>query len=204
MEYFTTLILYSRRALLEESALVQKILEGDEAAQTLFYKQHAPRLYPICVHFLGYKDADAEDIVQETFLLALKNLKDFQFRSSLYTWLARICVNLCYQQIRKRDKLLVSLQEDLEELSLPLCESQAAEKDEAHESRLRLKLLDRLSQSMNEKCRKVIQLRDREGVSYIQIARTLKVPIGTVMSQLARCREALKRLVQNELEERPG
>ena len=51
---------------------------------------------------------------------------------------------------------------------------------------------------MSEKCRGVLELRDLKGESYINIARVLKIPPGTVMSQLARCRQALKQLLENE------
>ena len=187
-------------AVSEETTLVRQILAGDEKAKSLFYKTYAPRIYPICVHFLGYKDPDAEDMAQETFLLALTHLKGFEGRSSLYTWLARICVNLCLQRLRKREKTLVSLQEDLEKFALPLSQSLEGARQEAETSRRREELLERVSKSLSEKCRNIIDLRDHRGESYIQIAKLLRIPIGTVMSQLARCREALKRLVENEME----
>src|ERR1700690_1053259 len=102
-----------------ERDLVQSILAGDHAAQTAFYQENAKRLYPICVHFLGYQDPEAEDIVQDTFLIAFKKLEGFEFRSSLYTWLAHICVNLCYERLRKRKKVLATEAVDLEILSAP-------------------------------------------------------------------------------------
>lgn len=103
----------------DEKELVQKILAGDPKAQAFFYAENAPRLYPVCVHFLGYQDPDAEDIVQQTFLIALQKLRAFEFRSSLYTWLDHICVNLCYERLRKRKRELASLSEDLEKLTQP-------------------------------------------------------------------------------------
>src|SRR6185295_7064955 len=103
----------------DERGLVAKILAGDLEAQTAFYEQNAKRLYPICVHFLGYQDPEAEDIVQEAFLIGFKKMGGFEFRSSLYTWLAHICVNLCYERLRGRKRVLASLESDLEKLTLP-------------------------------------------------------------------------------------
>ena len=77
------------------------------------------------------------------------------------------------------------------------------EKQQEEENRFRVKTMERVSQALSERCRSMLNLRERQEKSYIEIARTFKVPIGTVMSQLARCREALKRLVENEMKGGP-
>ncbi len=179
--------------------MVQKILAGDTKAQNVFYEENARRLYPVCVHFLGYQDPEAEDIVQQTFLIALKKLGEFEFRSSLYTWLDHICVNLCYERLRKRKRELVSLAEDLEKLTRPQAGSLDHQLLVEEEKKGRIELLRKITQSMSDKCREVLVLRDQKGESYIDIARSLKMPIGTVMSQLARCRKALRHIMENEI-----
>ena len=186
---------------MSETELIRQILAGDEAAKTRLYQGHAHRLKPICVHFLGYQDADIDDIVQQTFLIALEKLPQFEPRSTLYTWLAHICVNLCYERIRKRKKLLVSLEEDLEQLTASLAHDREAEKGRKAEEKERLRFLEKLIGALGEKCRKIIELRDRRGESYAAIGKALKVPIGTVMSQLARCRETLKQMAKSSLKD---
>ena len=181
-----------------ERELVQQILSGNAEAQGLFYQENAKRLYPICVHFLGYQDPEAEDIVQDTFLIAFKKLEGFEFRSSLYTWLAHICVNLCYERLRRRKKVLATETVDLEKLTASKSGADDNRRLDDEELKGRLEILHRLIQSMSEKCRGVLELRDQRGESYINIARVLKIPPGTVMSQLARCRKALKHLFENE------
>ncbi len=181
-----------------ERDLVQKILTGDMEAQTRFYQENAKRLYPICVHFLGYQDQDAEDLVQDAFLIAFKKISQFEFRSSLYTWMAHICVNLCYERLRKRKRELGALHEDLERMAQPQAGIRLQDEQMEAEKKTRLETLDRLMGSMSEKCRQVLELRDRQGVSYMNLSRSLKMPMGTVMSQLARCRKALKTLLESE------
>jgi RNA polymerase sigma factor (sigma-70 family) len=181
----------------DERELVRKILAGDREAQTLFYRENARRLFHVCIHFLGPEDDDAEDIVQQTFLIALQKLKDFEFRSSLYTWLSGICANLCYERLRRKKRVLASLQEDLEKLTIPLAASREDRAAAEEEKSKRLALLERITLSLSERCRQVLESRDR-GESYIHISRTLKIPIGTVMSQLARCRKALRNLFEGE------
>jgi RNA polymerase sigma-70 factor (ECF subfamily) len=184
---------------LNEKELVQKVLAGDQEAQAAFYLENAKRLYPVCVHFLGYQDPDAEDIVQQTFLIALKKLGEFEFRSSLYTWLDHICVNLCYERLRKRKREMVSIAGDLEKLTQPRAGLLEDQKLAEEEKKRLLDLMRKVTQSMSDKCREVLVLRDQQGESYINIARSLKIPMGTVMSQLARCRKALRHIMENEI-----
>jgi len=184
---------------LSEKLLIQQITAGDEGAKTRFYQSHAPRLKPICVHFLGYQDADIDDIIQQTFLIAFQKLPGFEPRSTLYTWIAHICINLCYERIRKRKKVLASLEEDLDQMTASKSQERQTDLDEKKEKQKRIELLKGLVQKMGEKCRGIIERRDFEGQSYADIAKAMKIPIGTVMSQLARCRETLKLMVQSGL-----
>jgi RNA polymerase sigma-70 factor, ECF subfamily len=184
---------------LDERQLVIKILAGDKDAQGSFYSENAKRLYPVCVHFLGYQDPEAEDIVQETFMIAFQKLKEFEYRSSLYTWLCHISVNLCHERLRRRKKVLATLDEDLERFTQARADTLEKQKQEDKEQKSRLEMVERLMQNMSEKCRQIIELRDRKGESYINLSRVLKIPPGTVMSQLARCRQALKELLEIEM-----
>lgn len=186
---------------MDEKELIQQVLAGNEEAKTRFYTMHAHRLKPICVHFLGYQDPDIEDIIQQTFLIGLQKLQDFEPRSTLYTWLAHICVNLCYERIRKRKRVLASLQEELEQLTTSLVQTRERERNRESEQQEKIKWMEGLIHSMGEKCRGILLLRDFQGQSYAAIGKAMKIPIGTVMSQLARCRETLKRLAENSLEE---
>lgn len=180
--------------------MIEKILAGDESAKTLFYNSHTHRLKPICVHFLGYQDPDIDDIIQQTFLIAFEKLPEFQPRSTLYTWIAHICVNLCYERLRKRKRVLATLQEELEVLTISLVHAREAEQESQSEQSSKILLMERLLGSMSGKCRRIIELRDRQGKSYAVIGKLLKLPMGTVMSQLARCRETLKSLVIHDRE----
>ena len=91
--------------------------------------------------------------------------------------------------------MLASLHEDLEKLTLPLSGSQEDQRQEEVEKNGQVETLKRLIQSMGEKCRRILELRDLQGESYINISRILRIAPGTVMSQLARCRKALKALM---------
>lgn len=185
---------------MEDRELVEKLLAKDEGAYRYFYETYRDRLYKACVYLLGYQDPDAEDVTHEVFLAALKQLPQFKFRSSLYHWLYRICMYLCYERIRKRRRLVASAEEDLEAAATPLSKSQDGELDE-QEKQKALQVIEAQREAMGDPCRSLLDLREKQEKSYAQIADTLRVPIGTVMSRLARCKEALKALVLRVLKE---
>jgi len=161
-----------------------------------------PRLFKAAAYFLSAQDPEAEDVVQQAFLIAFQKLDTYDAsRASLYTWMARICVNLCYQRMDRRRREQAQALDDLELAASAL----AQERHEALEAAsLKEGLLSVLREQMlrlGEACRRVLDLRDVQGLSYADVGRKLKVPIGTVMSRLARCRQSLKELVQAKLKE---
>lgn len=180
---------------MDDRQMVKKLLEGDWEAERFFFHAYRDKLYRTCVSFLGYQDPEAEDVTQEAFIVALRKLPEFEFRSSLFSWLYRICVNLCYERIDKRWRQVNLLEGDLEALAGPLAEDHKRAQEEGEEKEKMLGLVAEQKKLMGQPCQELLDLRDVRGESYATISRTLKVPMGTVMSRLARCREALKKLV---------
>jgi RNA polymerase sigma factor (sigma-70 family) len=94
---------------LDDRTLVQGLLKKDPEAQRYFDQIFRPKLYRACCHLLGYKDSEAEDVVQDTFIAALGQLPSFQFRSSLFRWLYQIAMYKSYRVIRKRRRQVSTL-----------------------------------------------------------------------------------------------
>jgi RNA polymerase sigma-70 factor (ECF subfamily) len=186
---------------LEDRELVQKLLAKDEQAYRYFYDHYRDRIYKSCVYLLGYQDPDAEDVSQEVFLAALKQLPQFEFRSGLYHWLYRIAMYLCYERIRKRRRLIASLDEDLEKAADLRAGSPPDAAGEELDRKRALEVVEAQREKMGDPCKSLLGLREKQQKSYAQIADALKVPIGTVMSRLARCKEAWKALVLRALKE---
>jgi RNA polymerase sigma-70 factor (ECF subfamily) len=144
---------------------------------------------------LGYRDPEAEDILQETFITAIQQIHEFEFRSSLYSWLYRICLNRCYNRLRNRKRQVALVEEELEVLADPLSiEREDRKAEEAGYHRV-LEHIESQMPLLGKPCRELLDMRDRQDKSYAEISQTLKIPLGTVMSRLARCKEALKGLV---------
>jgi RNA polymerase sigma-70 factor (ECF subfamily) len=186
---------------LDERELVQKILRGDEGAKGQFFTAFRERLYRNAVYLLGYHDPEAEDVVQETFLTAFEKLPEFEFRSSLATWLTQICIYKCHNRYRQRAKQLFQENTDLEVLLRSAAQDRDVVRDQEEGKRRKLDIIRTCLERISRECREMVALRDFEGKSYAEIGKSLKVPLGTVMSRLSRCKRTLKILVEQYLKE---
>ncbi len=174
----------------DERELVARLKRRDPQAESWYVEMHRDKLYRAAVYFLDYRDPEAEDVVQETLAQGLDRLETFEHRSSLYTWLNQICVHLCYRRVRTRQRLALGAEADLREsLDLPSQTQDALGQLLGAERKERLM---RALEGMEDTCRKVLEKRDLQSQSYQDVARSLKIPVGTVMSRLARCRQKLK------------
>jgi|SRR5579871_3956160 len=186
---------------LDERALVARVLKGDERAKYDFYQAFKQKLYSFCVYTLGANDPEIEDILQEVFLAAFQKLGQFEFRSSLDTWLTQICLHKCYRRFRKRGRLYHQAEEELEGLLQSKALDEAARQEKVREKKAQLEIVDRALAGMGDPCRRILEMRNKQDASYVEISRVMKIPLGTVMSRLARCTAGLKELVEKTLKE---
>jgi RNA polymerase sigma-70 factor (ECF subfamily) len=192
----------SRGAALDDRLLVQKILAKDAEAERYFFHNYRDRLYKAGAYLLGAGDREVEDVIQETFIAAFQQLPQFEFRSSLSTWLVRICMNRCYERIRQRQRQIVRFEEELEEISGAHSVEKERQKEEDAEKHEMMSVIENQKEIMGDPCRGLLKMRDEEERSYADISKALKIPMGTVMSRLARCKETLKKLVLQALGEK--
>ena len=186
-----------------DAALVDRVREGDNAAfQELFEKYHR-RAFAVALGVVKNKQ-DAMDVVQDAFIKVHKHLHSFQGTSSFYTWLYRIVMNLSIDHVRRvRRKRgmdyddAISREEDAagDGALLPTITdsnpSKAVMRRELHEA------IQKALHALPEHHQQVIVLREVEGMSYEEMAQTLEVPKGTIMSRLFHAR----RKMQTQLEE---
>jgi RNA polymerase sigma-70 factor (ECF subfamily) len=138
--------------------------------------------------WLTRNDHDAEDVVQEAYLRAFKFFGGYHGGDSR-AWLLAIVRNTCYtwlQQNRRRE-VTEELDEETHEV-----ESQEPNPEVALLQNLDLQMLKRSLEALPIEFREVVILRELEGLSYKEIADLAEVPIGTVMSRLARARKRLQ------------
>ncbi len=156
----------------------EAVRNGDERAFRELYDRHTPRLLRFALRLMGPAgDAAAEDVVQETWLRAIQRLHDFEWRSSLGTWLHSIALNVCREAWRR---------EDFERMPAADPPVQPAP---AIEARLDL---DRALTRLATGRRRVLVLHDLYGYKHREIARALGIAEGTSKSQLTHARRELE------------
>ena len=146
--------------------------------------------------WLAGNDADAQDVVQDAYLKAFKFLSGFRGGDSR-SWLLRIVRNAFYDWLKRNRR---------EETGTPFDEELHSSGDETGTPETLLlekadhELMRKAIQGLPIEFREILVLRELEGFSYKEIADVAEVPLGTVMSRLARAREHLRTLVVQRLE----
>ena len=167
----------------DDTALLRRIGAGDESAVGELIDRHAGRLYGVARTLTG-SDADAEDVVQETFAGACEAAGRFRGESSVKTWLTKILVRRAAKARRSGRRWSLNF---LAQSAPPAPASEAPTR--GVDSRMDVtEMLARLSPEHRE----VLVLRELQGLSYEEIAAALGVPRGTVESRLHRARRELK------------
>jgi RNA polymerase sigma-70 factor (ECF subfamily) len=150
--------------------------------------------------------ADAEDLVQETYLRAYRGFHQFQPGTNLKAWLYRILMNTFINSYRKRQREPQTISEDeIEDWYLYSRMARGGTEPSAEttviESLPDEDVQDALA-ALPEQFREAVMLADVEGFSYKEIADIMGVPIGTVMSRLHRGRKALEKALWDKVRER--
>jgi RNA polymerase sigma-70 factor (ECF subfamily) len=178
-----------------DRTLIERIQRGDKAACAECIERHSPGVYRVALRLTG-TEAEAEDVVQETFLSAFKAIDSFEGRSGLATWLYRIAHNAALMRLRRvrLDQVSVDDEEVFGEgLPVPVqmhdwcC---LPERDfESSEARAEM---DQAFKDLPEKLRVVFVMRELEGLSTEETAQALDVSIDVVKVRLHRARLQLR------------
>ncbi|MEJ5369047.1 MAG: sigma-70 family RNA polymerase sigma factor [Bryobacteraceae bacterium] len=182
--------------LTEEAELVRRIQQRDEAAFRELVERYQNKVYSIIYGILRNHN-DAEDIAQQVFTKIYFSIGNFDFRSSLLTWIYKITVNECYDYLRKRRVRKLVYESDLgdeEGVNMERSEpDQAPLIDERLERRdLALKLLAKLG----EEDRQLMLLKEVEGHSVEELARMTGMNENTIKVKLFRARQKLLKAAQ--------
>lgn len=179
----------------EESEIVRRAQSGDRDAFRELVERYQRRVYSICYGMLKNNE-DSLDVSQEVFVKVYRYIENFNHQSSFYTWLYRITVNMCIDHIRKNKKIrnveyddrLSHHGDDVEGGEHIMPSTLGLNPDKVYgRKELREKMLAALD-TLSEKHRTILLLREVEGLSYEEMAEVLQISKGTVMSRLFHAR----------------
>lgn len=168
--------------------LIRSCIDGDRASQKILYDRLAPRMFPICIRYIGDR-VQAEDVLQEGFITLFQKLKDFKGEGSFEGWARKIFVNTALMNLRKKDALKMSDELDMARGIKAETVSQV--------QNIGYKELMNLIMSLPPGFRTVFNMYSIEGYSHKEIGEILGISETTSRTQLSRARIWL----QNKIKE---
>jgi len=187
--------------------LLSRLQAGDCCAYQELVDQYGPMLYHTALRITGCP-GDAEDALQETYLSAFEHLGTFEERSSLKTWLTRVCINAALSRLRRKARHRAQSLDEMVETGdheMPHWVRNTRENPEDAASRGEFrKLLDGYLSKLSPALREVFVLRDLEELSGEETAQVLGISVPAVKTRLSRARAALRELLLPHLTRQEG
>lgn len=162
--------------------LIKQCIRGDSRAQYRLYKLYSKAMYNICIRMLSNRH-EAEDVLQEAFVNAFRNLKSFKGKSTFGAWLKRIVINKCISQIRKNKPELVEMENVDFEKSDPY--------DSSDYSAINPEYIHQAIKELPEGSRVIFNLFALEGYKHKEIGEMLAISESTSKTQFLRARSIL-------------
>lgn len=181
---------------LDESVWIQQCQQGNSDAMGRLILKYQDRIYNVILRICANPD-DAADLTQEAFVKAITNIGKFQGKSSFYTWIFKIAVNLtltyCKRNVRLGFKSLDAADENaISRLKSVLQNDKSDDPAAIARDRELCEIIVGSIMRLDDDQRMVVVLRDIEQMDYASIAEVLDIELGTVKSRLSRARDNLR------------
>lgn len=173
--------------------IITRCLSGDQEGFEALYGQFASGIYRLCYSLLLHRQ-DAEDVTQETFVYAFKNMQRYDARrASFKTWLYTIAISRCRNQYRRKHPFLVDIANFLH-FDVPGPKSETPEGSLAAQNAK--DAVENALASLSPRLREAVVLRYGHGLTYREIADVMDCPQKTAESRVRLAHEALRGLLQ--------
>lgn len=185
---------------LSETEIIDRVLNGEVSLYEIIVRRFNPYLYRVGRSY-NFSHDDTEDLMQDTFVQAYKNLKGFEGRAQFKTWLIRIMLNNCYH---RKEKLSYKneINSDLNEQAIPMFSNSNNQTDKMVQQReLRHIIEDALSQIPFD-YRVVFSLREVNGLKVAETAELLNMSESNVKARLSRAKAMLRQQIEKSYD--PG
>ncbi|WP_372754529.1 RNA polymerase sigma factor [Labilibaculum sp.] len=172
--------------------LVLSAINGNQKSYEELFKRYKDAIFFMLLKMVNNKN-DAEDLTFEAFGKAFRNIKQYSPKYAFSTWLFKIASNNCIDFLRKKKGITISIdgKDNAENERSITIESNTLNPEQVFIREQKAKIMRNEVGRLKERYRRLIELRYFEEFSYDEIAKELKLPIGTVKAQLFRARELL-------------
>ena len=164
--------------------IINDCKKNSAQAQEQLYRYFAPKLFPICLKY-SRNYAEAQDNLQDGFILVFEKIKSFNFKGSFEGWIKRVMINNVLQQYRTKSFLSIINEEIAEEIEVEFDQTVSTE------------FLTQIIQDLSDRYRLVFNLYVFENYSHQEIAKSLGISEGTSKSNLSRARMILKEKIEH-------
>ena len=178
--------------------IILEVLAGNQNAYAKLVRQYEGKVRGYCAAMLS-DSTQAEDAAQEVFIKVFYALDKFRGNSSFSTWLYRITVNHCHDTLRKIIRRKAESWEALLEKEGDKIEKMFSAPAAGVTNLEQQELLHKILSQLPEKSREIIILREKEGLSYQEMADTLECTVDAVKARLKRARQELEVKVRHLL-----
>ncbi len=186
---------------IKDYKLVRKAVdECDQKAYAELMSRYKDSIYYMLLKMVNNRD-DAEDLTIEAFGKAFRNIRQYTPDYAFSTWLFKIATNNCIDFIRKKRKLMLSIDrgfenEEGQDVSLEV-RSDGPGPDDVMMKKQKVMMMKDVVDKLKPRYRRLVELRYYQELSYEEIAVELNLPLGTVKAQLFRAREFLYQIMKN-------
>lgn len=174
-----------------QEQLIEDCRNGNRKAQYRLYQMYSRAMYNICVRMVKV-EADAEDILQNSFVDVFRNLKNFQSQSTPGAWIKRIVINNCINFLRKKKVHFTELNETI--YTVP--ETDVPDRGEPDYT---VQKIRRAMHQLSDGYRMVFSLYAMEGYDHTEIADILGVSVATSKTQYHRAKKKIRMLIHEEI-----
>lgn len=164
--------------------LINDCKNNNSKAQEQLYRLYSPKLFAVCLKY-SRNYAEAQDNLQDGFLLIFKKIEQFSFKGSFDGWIKRVMINNILQQYRNQTFLSLVNEDIAEDYEV-----------EIEDDNISMDYLLKIIQELPDRYRLVFNLYIIDGFSHADIAEMLTINIGTSKSNLARARMILKEKIE--------
>lgn len=169
-----------------EHRVIERCKAGDLSAFEVLFERYGRKLYGLCLRMSGNQE-DAEDLLQEVFVILLNKIKSFRGESKFSTWLYRVAVNTCLNHIRKRRDDVITLEGE----QIPPLESNFDGDQAVKRAALRRAIV-----GLPPGYRAAVILHDIQGFNHKEIAEIMGISEGASKSQLFKARRKLRGMLK--------
>lgn len=182
-----------------DEELVARTKAGDASAFDQLIVRYSPRLYGLLYNMTSNHE-DTNDLLQEVFAKAYRSIKGFQGKSSFYTWMHSISVNMAINFLKKRNRRAAMSLDDVDNgiANDPDFIEATRGSDPSHQANLTelQKRLNEAMQKLSEEHRAVVTMFDIQGMPHAEIAKIMGTSEGTVRSRLFYAHRQLQNYLQ--------